>query len=102
MIKELKNITNTIVEGVEPVAIYLFGSAKNFDLKPDSDLDICVLVRQTEGLRKISQKLYRLLIDSPYPIDIIVENIDVFYRKKMFNNLINKDISKSVCLYESK
>jgi predicted nucleotidyltransferase len=102
MIKELKNITNTIVESVEPSAIYLFGSAKNFELKPDSDLDICVLVRQTDGLRKISQKLYKLLIDAPFPIDLIVENIDVFHKKRMFNNLIYKDISEGVCLYESK
>lgn len=102
MIKELKNITNTIIESVDPTAIILFGSAKNYVLKPDSDLDICVLVEQTSGLREISQKLYKILIDAPFPIDVIVENIDVFNRKKLLNNMIYKDIAEGVFLYESK
>ena len=53
MIKELKNITNTIVDGVEPVAINLFGSPKNFELKPHSDLDSLV-----ERIKEAKQNLY--------------------------------------------
>ncbi len=102
MIKELENITNLILTSIKPVAIILFGSAKNFTLNPGSDVDICVLVESKTGLRNISKNLYKILKDFPFPIDIIVENADSFKNKSEFNNLIYKEISEGVVLYGTK
>ena len=52
--KTIKKITEKIASEVNPEVIILFGSAAEGNFREDSDLDICVLGKNTEGLRKIS------------------------------------------------
>lgn len=98
--KEIENIKKRIIDLINPKAIILFGSAKDYIINDGSDLDLCVLVDQNEGIRNISKFLYRNLIDANYPIDLIVENYDDFQSKKIKENLIYKAISKGNFIYE--
>jgi predicted nucleotidyltransferase len=65
-------------------AIYIFGSRARGDVKPDSDLDICVLledssVRPLDAMREIRLALCDLL---RMPLDILVYRKDRFMERR--------------------
>jgi len=94
------NIIKKIVETINPKSIILFGSFSNGKNNKDSDIDICVLVNDTNGLRKIAGKLYLLLADEDYPIDLIVENYASFFEKSKYHFNIHSKIAMGKFLYE--
>ncbi|MFZ1684612.1 MAG: nucleotidyltransferase domain-containing protein [Candidatus Zixiibacteriota bacterium] len=71
--KLLKDVTNTIVNSANPVAVYLFGSYANGTPGPNSDLDLLVVVdgrfdqtrNRLAGINKIRRELaqYRIAKD---------------------------------------
>ena len=45
----LDEVVHLLVEAMDPVAIYLFGSRARGDARPDSDFDLMVITRPEEG-----------------------------------------------------
>jgi uncharacterized protein len=70
--KVVETVTKRVVEAVNPLRIILFGSAARGEMKPDSDLDILVVM--TEGIhrRKTTQAIYQQLIGLTTPVDVVV------------------------------
>lgn len=77
---DISRLTEVITSHVEAKQIILFGSYAQENVKPDSDIDILVLVDDSvSNLREIVQLLYRkvyTVID--IPCDILVENESTF------------------------
>ncbi len=72
----LKQITEAIVDEVHPEAVILFGShAKGVD-QAGSDVDLLVVMPETEETRRyrrrLTGRLYRRLASLPVPKDILV------------------------------
>ncbi len=72
----LQPITEAIVDEVHPEAIILFGSRASASCKPGSDVDLLVVVPDSEEARrhrrKLTGRLYRRLAAFPVAKDILV------------------------------
>ncbi len=70
----LEEITKRLVEEFAPEQIFFFGSHVWGNPHQDSDLDLLVIVKNSElSPAKRASFAYRLLRDIPYPLDILVK-----------------------------
>lgn len=68
----LKELVERILAVVRPVRIILFGSAARGELKPDSDLDVLVVVPDNSDRRATARFIYRNLIGFDVAVDVVV------------------------------
>lgn len=68
----LDALVGRIVEAVHPRRIILFGSAARNEMRPDSDLDVLVVMPDGVHRRDTSTVVYRSLRRFGYAIDIVV------------------------------
>ena len=70
----IEEITTRLVRDFDPECIFLFGSHVWGNPHQDSDLDVLMIVRQSEhSPAKRASLAYRCLRDIPYPLDILVK-----------------------------
>ncbi|MGK5093439.1 nucleotidyltransferase domain-containing protein [Deltaproteobacteria bacterium TL4] len=70
----LEKIIKRLIEEFDPEQIFLFGSHAWGSPHQDSDLDILVIVKNSEfSPTKRASLAYRHLRDIPYPLDILVK-----------------------------
>jgi predicted nucleotidyltransferase len=70
--KILDDLVRRIIEVVQPQRIILFGSAVRGDMRPDSDIDILVVVPDGTPRRQTAQIIYRNLIGLHAAVDVVV------------------------------
>jgi predicted nucleotidyltransferase len=70
--KILDDLVRRIIEVVQPQRIILFGSAARGDMRPDSDIDILVVVPDGTPRRQTAQTIYRNLIGLHAAVDVVV------------------------------
>src|SRR4051794_38601978 len=68
----LDELVRRITPSMNPLRIILFGSAARGEMKPDSDLDILVVVEDGTDCREATRAIYRLMRGFRYPKDIVV------------------------------
>lgn len=72
----LASMTAAIVDEVQPTEVILFGSHARGTARPDSDIDLIVVVQDSEEARrhrrKLTARLYRRFMSVPLPMDILV------------------------------
>jgi predicted nucleotidyltransferase len=83
-------LARQIAEAVHPLQIILFGSAARGEMRPDSDLDVLVVMPDGTHRRHTAQQLYRTISGISIPFDLIVatpadlerhkDNIGLIYR----------------------
>ncbi len=70
----LKEITKRLVKEFEPEHIFLFGSYVWRNPTKDNDIDILVIVKNSDLTpAKRASLAFRCLRDIPYPLDIIIK-----------------------------
>jgi len=65
-------ITARIVERFHPLKVILFGSMARGDARPDSDLDLLVVLPHVENKHSAMVEIFRALSDIPAPVDVLV------------------------------
>lgn len=70
--KVIEDLVRCIVEIVPPLRIILFGSAARGEMKPDSDLDVLVVVPEGTHRRHTAQRIHRHMIGFPLAVDIVI------------------------------
>jgi predicted nucleotidyltransferase len=70
--EQLQSLVQQIIEAVHPVRIVLFGSAARGEMRPDSDLDILVVMPDGTHRRQTMRTLYRTIHGVKIPFDLIV------------------------------
>jgi uncharacterized protein len=82
----LQEMTKVIVETVQPDEVMLFGSRARGDNRPDSDVDLMVVVPDSETMdtnpRQVSGNLYRALMKFLIPKDILLYTASEAERKR--------------------
>lgn len=81
--EQLTSITTQIIEKYGPEKIILFGSAARGEFRPDSDIDLLIIKKDTpyygeDRIRELSR-----LIDRDVPLDLLV------YRPEEFEKRLN-------------
>lgn len=96
------DVTNRLVQEFNPETIFLFGSHIWGIPNADSDLDLLVILSNSEiSSSKRSTLAYRCLRDIPYPLDILVktrEEVEKF--AQIPQSLEHQILYKGKCLYE--
>lgn len=87
---EIDRLVERIVQMVHPLRIILFGSAVKGDPKPDSDIDVLVVMPEGTHRRRTAQYLYQKITHLGVPFDLLVatpsdlekykNNIGLIYR----------------------
>jgi predicted nucleotidyltransferase len=87
----IEELVHRIVEVVHPQRIILFGSAARGDIRPDSDIDVLVVMPEGAHRRRTAQELHERLFGFPLPVDILVatpvdlekhqDNLGLIYHK---------------------
>ena len=67
----ITELVRRITEVSHPLRIILFGSAAREDMRPDSDLDILVVVPDGQHRGKTVATIYRNLIGFGIPVDVV-------------------------------
>ena len=70
--KKVDELVRRIVEVAHPLRIILFGSAARGEMKPDSDIDVLIVVPEGTHRRQTAQKIYRHMIGFPLAVDVVV------------------------------
>jgi predicted nucleotidyltransferase len=100
----LQEMTKVIVETVHPDEVMLFGSRARGDHQVDSDMDLMVVLPDSEEVahdrRKISGSLYRALSHFLIPKDILIYSSTEAARKKLDRfSVVNRAYAEGRCLY---
>jgi predicted nucleotidyltransferase len=88
----LEHLVRQIVEVAHPLRIYLFGSAARGEMGPDSDLDFLVVMPEGTHRRRTAQRLYRQLVGSRQPFDVLVATPSDLDKHKSTGGLIYRDV----------
>lgn len=68
----IDRLVSRIVEAVHPLQILVFGSAARGEARPDSDIDVLVVMPEGTHRRRTAQFLYRQVGGLGVPFDITV------------------------------
>lgn len=71
-LKVINELVHRIIRVAYPQRIILFGSAARGDMRPDSDVDVLVVVPEGVHRRHTAQAIYRHLIGFPLAVDVVV------------------------------
>lgn len=68
----LDNLIKSVVKEIDPIKILIFGSWARGDNKPDSDIDLLVVMPDGIHRRKTAQVLYRNIRGIGIPFDLVI------------------------------
>ena len=88
----IEQLVRRIIELVQPLRIILFGSAARGEMRPDSDIDVLVVMPEGVHRRRTAQLLYRQIRGLGVPFDILVATPDDLERHKDNIGLIYQSI----------
>ncbi len=97
----LDEITKRLVESIHPERIYLFGSHAAGNPEDDSDVDLLVVVRDTDkSTREITLEGRKSLRDFQIPLDLIVCTESQFNRYgQVKNTIMNEALCEGRIVY---
>lgn len=80
----LRHITDRIVQHFHPHRIVLFGSHARGDARPDSDVDLLVVMDSDKSFHQRGYEVGMLFADRDWPMDLIVLTPDEMRREREF------------------
>ena len=101
--KEIEIIKQRLIEQVDPICIYLFGSFANGTAHADSDFDFYIIVDDSEkDLHAVATSAYKAIRGvKQRPVDILVGTKSRFDERKNQFTVENEVFHKGVLLYGS-
>ncbi len=95
MDEQLQEIVRKIVEHLDPVRIYLFGSRARGDHRPDSDYDLAVIYDGEKTKRDVHREVDGLFNRLFFSMDLFVLTSDELERAKHIANTISREIDRT-------
>jgi len=79
---DVSELVKRIVDTVQPLRVILFGSAARGSVRPDSDVDLLIVMPEGTHRRRTAQHLYRMLAGAGISFDLIVATPSDLERQK--------------------
>ncbi len=99
---DLRRLTRSIVEAFHPQKIILFGSRANGRARPDSDVDILVIMDSKKPAGRRAADIYRRLGWRRFPLDVLVFTPGEIARKMSgFDPFLEDFMKNGRVLYEA-
>lgn len=88
---DIQRVVDLVVETVQPLRIVLFGSQARGDSRPDSDVDLMVVV--PDGVRRldVAKQLYDLGLPR---VEFVVTTPELYERRKGSPGLVYRSIER--------
>ena len=101
--KEIEIIKQRLIEQVDPICIYLFGSFANGTAHADSDFDFYIIVDDSEkDLHALATSAYKAIRGvKQRPVDILVGTKSGFAERKDQFTVENEVFHKGILIYEA-
>ena len=97
----LPEAVRRIVHQFDPLRIILFGSWARGDARPDSDLDLLVVLPHVENKRQAAIRIGNALSDLPASKDIVVTTPDeIAARGNVIGDVLRPALREGVIVYE--
>jgi predicted nucleotidyltransferase len=97
----LQEVARRITETFNPERIILFGSYASGKPTPDSDVDLLIVMEDGERPAQRSARVARVLLDVPFPIDILVRTPEELqHRLHIGDYFIQEILEQGQVLYE--
>ena len=97
----IEHVIRTIVDGVSPERIILFGSHADGTADEDSDLDLLVIADMQGAPPRRAARVYALFDPYPCPMDILVYTPAEVKRYRNWASLVlSKALAEGKVLYE--
>ena len=97
----LPSLTERIVQHFDPLRIVLFGSHARGDARPDSDVDLLVVLPGFDDKRKATIEIRRVLADLPVGKDIIVTTPEEISRRgDLVGTILRPALREGKVIYE--
>jgi uncharacterized protein len=94
-------MTRRIVDGFDPVRIILFGSTARGDARPDSDVDLLVVLAEVEDKRQAIVDILGSMADLPVATDVLVTTPEeIKHRGHVAGPLLRPALREGKVLYE--
>jgi predicted nucleotidyltransferase len=81
MTDTLARIVDRLVQRFDPLRVILFGSRARGDQRPDSDIDLLVVLAECPDKRRAMIAMMRELRDFKVPVDVIVTTPEEIARR---------------------
>src|SRR5436853_6231985 len=88
------DIAQRIAASFHPAKGILFGSRARGTARADSDVDVLVLVDQTEGLSELTGQMYRVIAGVGVPVDLVVMSVSEFEQVKPYIGTVARPASR--------
>ncbi len=97
----LSEAIDLITLGFDPLRIILFGSRARGEARPDSDLDLLVVLPEIENKRTVTVDLMRALSDLPVSKDIVVTTPEeITERGQVLGLVLRPALREGIVVYE--
>ncbi len=97
----IPEMADHIVRSFHPVRIILFGSHARGDARPDSDVDLLVVLSQVDDKRKTAIEIRRALSNFPVCKDVIVTTPDEIKRRgDLIGTVLRPALKEGKIIYE--
>jgi predicted nucleotidyltransferase len=98
----LDSIVKILIDLFSPAKIVLFGSHARGDERPDSDIDLLIVLETVESKRAAAVEMYKALRHIPGPKDLVVTTQDELLRYQNISGTILKPaLLEGKILYEA-
>jgi predicted nucleotidyltransferase len=68
----IEELIRRVVGAVHPLRLILFGSAARGDMRPDSDIDVLLVMPEGTHRRRTAQDVHQQLFGFPMSVDVLV------------------------------
>ena len=97
----IAEMTRRLVAGFRPKRLILFGSQARGSARPDSDVDLLVVLDACSDKRKMAVEMRRALADMPVGKDIVVTTEEEIQRRgHLVGSVLRPALREGKTLYE--